>query len=701
MVVIMIRYARSLLLLVSLMSLVAAGCSPTPGRLEKFGISLENAASLQHLATYGEGQALEIRLAADERWMAVRSTLGVHLYDTETWEPLELHGLRHLVSHMAVSPAGDLLALAIPALGEIQIWQVPEGRLAHSLKTPGERSALLDLRFAPDGGNLVSTALEEIDVWRVEAGSLVETFEAPEGTQFRNASISADGNTLAAPLVGMGLDVILAWQFDAQGSVTEYRAGEMIRFDAGQFTPTGEMYAARVSREQSGTADKILVWPSLTDPSALEIQDLSEIVSFAWAPGAESQVLATGHTNGEIMLWDVTLGFPLNVLSANDGGSVRLLQSDSAGKRLAVVYEDGSIGIWGLPEGTLQQRIEPTNGEAPTQIEMHPDGVRLFGVLPSGRVRIWDMQTGQEIGMLEKLTTGEVLDLAFAPDGEQLAAGLGNGLVSLWEPAEITSSVTLLDQGTRVDSVAFSPDTRALAAGVGGYISDSSYDDTVRVWDWNSATLLQQFAGEQEDVPGCSVFRNRVAFSPDGSLLASISHDFSIRLWDMQEHTLGKALPGHTQPVLDMTISADGNTLASASLDGTIRLWQIPNGTTRRIIEGDPLGMLAVALSPDGRLMAGASVVGVVSIWEADSGKLLLTLEGDMNSIGTLAFSADGSLIAAGKEQNLQLWSSQSGKPVASLPGEGGDVVSVTFSSDGNRLAFGSERGLIQVWELP
>jgi WD40 repeat protein len=424
------------------------------------------------------------------------------------------------------------------------------------------------------------------------------------------------------------------------------------------------------------------------------------VAEFTWVPNANENLLVTGGTNGDVMLWNGTTGKLLSNLPSLEGGAVRLLQADTRGEHLVVVHENGNVSAWSLADENLEWMVESVDGDVPIQIAVPADRTRIYGLFSSGRVRVWGMQEGGEIRVLENFTTGKVLDLTFSPDSAWMAASLENDLVKFWKPGAGEDTLTLLDQRARPDSVAFAGDKMRLAIGLGGFISTLRYDDTVQVWDWEKAVVLQEFAGEQEEVPGCSVFRNRVAFSPGGSLLASISHDFSVNVWDTDGQKLSKTLRGHTQPILDMTLSGDGTMLASASLDGTIRLWRLSDGKEQQVIQGEPLGMLTVAFSPDGQIVAGSSVHSIVSLWDVH-GRLLRTLEGEMKDSAQLTFSPDGSLIAAGSNEGLLLWSSRTGKLITTLPSEGGDIISVAFSDDGKLLAYGSDAGLVNLWKMP
>jgi WD40 repeat protein/transcriptional regulator with XRE-family HTH domain len=253
---------------------------------------------------------------------------------------------------------------------------------------------------------------------------------------------------------------------------------------------------------------------------------------------------------------------------------------------------------------------------------------------------------------------------------------------------------------SKVSAVAFSPDGTLLAT--------ADADGTVRLWNpvTRRPTGAPLHASARHGVNG-------VAFSHDGTLLATAGGDGTVRLWNPATrrpvatlHASGRTTARYG--VRAVAFSLDGTLLASAGADGTVRLWNPVTGRPVKILHASARrGVFGVAFSPDGTLLASACGDGTVRLWNPatgrPAGKTIHTSVGQYGGYGAVAFSPDGTRLAISSgDGTVRLWNPATGRPAgaAHLTFSGYGVFGVAFSLGGTLLASADADGSVRLWNL-
>ncbi|MEK7866097.1 MAG: hypothetical protein AAB434_05395 [Planctomycetota bacterium] len=423
------------------------------------------------------------------------------------------------------------------------------------------------------------------------------------------------------------------------------------------------------------------------------------------AVSRDSRLVATGNHDGDVAI------FSQDHLEDHSAfvdfvEPVALLAFSADDKSVACVTSAGEVIVRDIASREELGRAGPFDPKVTCLVQSSVDSTWAIGA-QDGSLRLWKPGVGAEVPVITT-DAGPVLAIAFASDGARVTTGGIRG-VKVWEVAggrELESLGLPDEAGANATAVALSRDgSRAFLRGTKGrslcwdlarrrvveQLEDPrnenglSVDGEGAIAAWAEGGIVRVWRpGETFEAAPASPTDGvlSIAFSPDGSVVATGEMNGAIRVWETRSGRPVLRLASRQRPVILIAFLPGGESVLSVDSGGVVQECGLGTGKCTRSAEFDP--PVGVALSSDGaRLALGRD--GAVDIVETSTLKSLerLTCRG---SASGLAFSPDGATLLIGAKGPVVALDPGSGKTLFSLPHPGAPVLAMCVSPDGRRV---------------
>lgn len=362
----------------------------------------------EYPGTYG------IAWSPDDKTIAVGNLLRVAIYDfptgakrTTRWEFVrnEIRGFEgRAIFALAFNPKGGMLA-AGGFYGDVSVWDTKTWGRTHL--DSGHRQYVRSLVATPDGKDVLSVSDEcavlrwrLADAARPTARHLNSNLgqEPPVPFVQPDLACSADGklqlqicncrigswDAVTERATWASVDWAASSAVSPDGKTVARSTFTLTLWDIASgkaihaFPTKGEWAAATFSRDgvflaaADNKAKRMTIWNAQTGAEVISWKLDSFVRLSAFDP--EGKLLATGHDDGAVRLWDVTSGRELRTLAGHTA-PVRSLKFTPDGKSLVSSANDGTIRVW-----------NPAQPRAKSVVHIGPANCFLiFDIDPSGK----------------------------------------------------------------------------------------------------------------------------------------------------------------------------------------------------------------------------------------------------------------------------------------------------------------------------
>ncbi len=646
------------------------------------------------LARFGHGLRLDVEFSNDAAYLAVSTTIGFWLYDTNTLAPRALWGTERGMMNVATFSHDSRWIATGDQDGILKVWDTQNGQCVAKTDWGGteERNVIFHARFSPDDQYLAASGLghSAIYAWREEQIVPISSFKI-ENTKSNDYRKEGTANDRYFPIA-----------FSTNSNIFAY-----------------------VSSPETVTLSDIKNGEDITQLTG----HTAPLHTLLFSPCG--QYLASASLGATVQVWDIQDESLAMHPKTYQGERVRLAYTPDETLRVADIYSD-KVVIWDASQHNMLDTFN-TIGNTDNYARFSSDGSKFAITCKNRKIQIWHEGDSTTRSFFSGYG-GVPYSVAFMQDNKTLIGGNWGGTGKLFWDINRREVERILPPSDKRSSLGgcmtLSPDDQLLAIDTGG--------NDIQIWNIESEVLVTELTGHEKDIYS-------LTFSPTSEYLVSGGTRDELYVWDITRWRKQHTLIGHTSSIEAIAFHPDGKRFVTSSRDGTALLWNVETGEQisplplpetledaskyrgepqeiERVINGGNLQykkyqhMQSIVFSPCGNWIAGGlgnwtgdALINEIRLWDTE------TLETHMIFLQphgcirpwALAFSPCGKYLASGAwwkwgldKAPIHLWDMSTGENIYTFWGHASDVQDVAFSPDGKHLASGSYDGTVLLWAM-
>ena len=483
----------------------------------------------------------------------------------------------------------------------------------------------------------------------------------------------------------------------------------------------------------AGKSECLRVWKALKMP----------VLDLAYDP--TGTFVASGSSDGTVMVFDVAKGFCTHVFRGHEGVVSLVAFHPTPGRlHLFSCSADTTVRIWDMKTKAARATLR-SHVALPTAIAFSDDGETLLTAGRDQLVHVWSLGSHELLNSIATLESMEgivvlppaaaepgAVNPAYRPDAAKkkkvgsappaalhFATAGESGLLRYWDArtgrctrrqaaAPHAAAPPPFSQLTRVGG------RRAESGSTGGAVEEEdllavTQDHNLLFHSSDSLARTRCIVGNNDEITDLRCIRPDGAASAaatpadaeggecgkgDGSAaacgqLAVATNSEQIRLFRTRDMAC-RLLAGHTDVVLSLDVSADHAWLASASKDTTVRVWDPKSGACLAVCEGHVEAVGAVCFARRAPLLLSGGKDKTAKLWDLSA----LRAKGGARPEGKKAKKAGAAAAAAAPAELL--------KPhtVSSKLGHSKEINAIAISPNDALAVTGSQDRTLKVWKV-